>query len=138
MRKIILSLFVAFFAALQVSNAQNPVLNFYITGPETTTQYDIYFNVVDINDQLITWGKLYEDYSFGVLGNPIVGNDVASIPFVSVNPPNPSPRNWCRVKIGIVPYNSTDPVNDVLAGGVSEYMSFEELTTSAKLVKVKL
>ena len=138
MKKVISFFVVAFFAALQVSNAQNPVLNFYITGPETTTQYDIYFKVVDINDQLITWGKLYEDYSFGVLGNPIVGNDVVSIPWVSFTAPNPSPRNWCRVKIGIVPYNSTDPQNDVLAGGVSDFMSFEELTTSAKLVKVRL
>ncbi len=131
-------LFVAFFATLQVSNAQNPVLNFYITGPETTTQYDIYYKVVDINDQPITYGQLFDNYSFGINGNPIVGNDVVSTPLVPFTAPNPSPRIWCRVKIGIVPYNSTDPENDVLAGGFSEYMSFEELTTSAKLVKVKL
>ena len=46
--------------------------------------------------------------------------------------------DFCSVLKAIAIYNSTDPQNDVLAGGVSEYMSFEELTTSAKLVKVRL
>ena len=137
MKKLVFVFFVAFFAALQVSNAQTPMLNFYITGPETTTQYDIYYKVVDINDQPITGGKLYDNYSFGVYGNPIVGTDFVA-PFEPYEPPSPSPRMWCRVKIGIVPYNSADPQNDVLAGGVSDFMSFEELTTSAKLVKVRL
>jgi len=137
MRKIILSLFVAFFAVLQVSNAQAPMLNFYITGPETTTQYDIYYEVVDINDQPITGGRIYDNYSFGVMGSPFEGSSVM-VPYIPYTQPIPSPKVWCRVKIGIVPYNSTDPQNDVLAGGVSDFMSFEELTTSAKLVKVRL
>ena len=137
MKKLVFVFFVAFFAALQVSNAQAPMLNFYITGPETTTQYDIYYEVVDINDQPITGGMLYLGYRFGVDGNPIVGTDFVA-PFELYDPPSPSPKVWCRVKIGIVPYNSPNPQYNVLAGGVSEYMSFEELTTSAKLVKVRL
>jgi hypothetical protein len=45
---------------------------------------------------------------------------------------------FCSVLNALAIYNSPNPQYDVLFGGVSDFMSFEELTTSAKLVKVRL
>ncbi len=133
MRKIILSLFVVFFATMQMSNAQNPVLNVYISGPETTAVYDIYIQIVDNNNNTIA-GPVYlkENHCFGVEGSLIYIDQTfnrLSVPFV-----NPSPREYCKIQIGVCNDGTISPR---IAAGASEFMSYDEITTSAEPVKIR-
>ncbi len=133
MKKLMMVLFVAFFATLQVSNAQNPVLNVYISGPETTAVYDIYIQIVNENDSVIAGPtSLAYNYCFGLLGTLIMTDQTfsgLSVPFV-----NPSPRKYCKIQIGVSINGTTYPP---VAAGASEFMSYDEITTSAKPVKIR-
>ncbi len=124
-------LFVAFFATLQVSNAQNPVLNVYISGPETTDVYDIWIQVVDNNNNTIAGPNCIKpSHCFGSEGSFVL-IDYIYTQFVIPNV-NPSPKEYCKIQVGVVAPGTTTPN---LAPGASEFMSYDEITTSAKPVK---
>jgi hypothetical protein len=131
MKKLVFVFFVAFIATMQVSYAQYPVLNVDISGPETTALYDIYIQVVDNNNNRIAGPSCIKpSHCFGVEGSFVL-IDYTYTQFVIPNV-NPSPKEYCKIQVGVVAAGTTTPN---LAPGASEFMSYDEITTSAKPVK---
>ncbi len=134
MKKLLFVFALAFVAFTQVTMAQSPVLNIYVKGPDNSTQYDIYFQIVDNNNNVISGNDpilLVSGHCFGVV-NPLYLEDYL-YSSLTLTPPNPSPINYCKIQVGIVVTGTQSPI---MASGQSVYMSFNELITSAEPVKI--
>lgn len=131
MKKFLFVFAFAFVAFTQISMAENPVLNIQVEGPSNTYYYDIYYQIVGANNTIISGPNLVKyHYCFG---NDGIFNWVDHVDnLVNLTPPIPSPINYCKVQVYVV----ISGTSTVRANGLSEYMSFNELTTSAEPVSI--
>ncbi|OFY10780.1 MAG: hypothetical protein A2X11_11820 [Bacteroidetes bacterium GWE2_42_24] len=134
MKKLLFVFALAFVAFTQVTMAQNPVLNIYVQGPNNSTSYDIYYQIVDYNGTVLA-GPLpvATNHCFPLDG--IIDWIDEPAYFVTLTPPNPSPKNYCKVQVGVF-VSGTIPTPPYLAAGASAFMSFDEVITSAEPVRI--
>jgi len=130
MKKFLLVFALAFVAFTQMSLAANPVVNVYVTETiQTSNYYKIIVAILDVNNNPLGTPTSYP-LSTGTQLPFLVSS--YSVP-INLTQPNPSPQIYCRVYVRVTLTDDT-----FVAQSVSEWMSFEDVTTNAEWVKITL